>query len=71
MNTKSKMPKALYSCNTCREDYSWPPDYLFWSEKAKGWFCLECWDAEAHGEKGASLESVLNEMKNFALCLME
>lgn len=52
------IPQALYSCYSCREDYSWPPQDLRWSAKVKDWVCDMCRD-EGHGEPGPRLSEVL------------
>ena len=57
------IPKALYSCVHCREDYSWPAEDLRWSTKTKAWVCDLCWDTEAHGKPGPRLSDVLAERK--------
>lgn len=44
MSIKIKpIPKALYPCKYCAEDYSWPPEDLCWSEIDQAWVCDECW----------------------------
>lgn len=43
-------PDALYPCKYCRDEYSWPADDLYWSEKSKAWVCSNCWDDEHDGE---------------------
>ena len=50
------IPKALYSCLECREEYSWPAEDLFWSAKCEAWICDNCWDHEGHGEPGIRLD---------------
>lgn len=53
------IPKALYPCALCLEDYSWPPEDLHWSEKVDAWICDNCWDEDEHGEPEMRLSDVL------------
>jgi len=50
------LPKALYSCKYCADEYSWPPDDLRWFQKVEGWVCENCWDEGDHGEPGIRLD---------------
>ena len=45
------IPKPLYPCLHCAEDYSWPASDLNWSEVETGWVCHECWDERDFEEK--------------------
>ena len=60
------IPGALYPCEICREDYSWPADDLYWSARVKAWICGECWDDhdDAHGERGIRLDDEIKRQKN-------
>ena len=57
----------LFSCaiQGCAEEFSWPPDDLFWCEPpddlGPGWFCTNCIEYEDRplGEPGESLERFL------------
>lgn len=42
--TAKSIPKPLYPCCSCYEDYSWPAENLFWSEPLQNWCCDMCWD---------------------------
>jgi hypothetical protein len=53
------IPPPLFSCNLCREDYSWPPADLFWSVPVKAWICVECWEPEAHGKRTICLNDLV------------
>ena len=57
--TELPVPEAVYPCYICREDFSWPPQDLRWSEKVKEWICEVCWEEESHGETGPALTEVL------------
>ena len=55
------IPKAIYPCNYCADDFSWPPEDLRWSEKIEAWVCSMCWDDDTHGEPKQTLAEVLSE----------
>jgi len=38
------IPKPLYPCKYCSDEYSWPATDLYWSEIDKDWVCDQCWD---------------------------
>jgi hypothetical protein len=38
------LPDPLYACAYCADEYSWPPEDLFWSENTKSWVCDNCWE---------------------------
>lgn len=57
------IPRALYPCNQCFEECSWPAQDLYWSEKAKMWICAQCWSDEDYGERGTSLAEEINRQK--------
>lgn len=44
-DTPKLLPKALYSCQECGSEYSWP---LHWDAAKKAWFCRECYSGN-HG----------------------
>lgn len=50
------LPRALYSCKYCAEDYSWPADDLNWSSVVNGWVCNHCWETDDHGDPGIRLD---------------
>lgn len=62
------IPQALYSCKHCAAEHSWPAGDLFWSRKILAWVCGECWDDDAEGEIGISLEERLKESPATAAC---
>ena len=47
---KKKIPDPLYPCKFCYEEYSWPAEDLFWSEKEQAWVCDYCRGDQVHGE---------------------
>lgn len=51
MSEKLPIPRALYPCKHCAEDYSWPAEDLYWSAITKAWVCESCWDDDVHGER--------------------
>jgi hypothetical protein len=53
------LPKALYSCKYCAEEYSWPADDLNWSSVVSGWVCNNCWCGDDHGDPGIRLDREL------------
>ena len=48
--TSRDLPKPLYSCQECAEDYSWPAEDLAWydlddhPDYESGWYCPNCSD---------------------------
>jgi hypothetical protein len=50
------IPRALYPCHHCYEEYSWHADDLHWSPLLKAWVCNECWNHDVHGEPGIRLD---------------
>ncbi len=60
------VPKAVYPCSICHEDYSWPPEDLRWSEKSKKWVCDMCWNEEYDGTHGPRLADVLQAQNDQA-----
>ncbi len=47
------IPRALYGCHFCGDEYSHPADELFWSESFQSWVCDSCWDdRDEHWEIG-------------------
>ena len=42
--SKKPLPEPFYSCAYCADEYSWPAEDLFWSEKTNSWICDNCWD---------------------------
>jgi hypothetical protein len=57
------IPRALFSCAICAEDYSWPAEDLFWNKATAEWICLECWYDNAMGDKGISLAEEIENQK--------
>lgn len=57
------IPKALYSCYHCSIDHSWPAEDLAWTDKLETWVCRECWDHDAHGERGDSLADEMRKQQ--------
>jgi len=57
------IPQALYSCEICRVECSWPAADLFWHEENREWICRECWDDETHGPHGVSLADEIENQK--------
>ena len=43
------IPVAIYPCQNCYEEYSYPADELRWSAETSGWVCWDCWQDDAHG----------------------
>lgn len=63
------IPKPLYPCMHCAEEYSWPAEDLSWSKREMGWVCDLCWDDRdvnwdgddcIDEDKGISLAEELN-----------
>lgn len=55
------LPRALYSCKYCAEDYSWPADDLNWSSLVNGWVCNHCWEGDDHGDPGVRLDREIQQ----------
>lgn len=53
--TQRTIPRALFSCHFCEEEYSWPAEDIAWSEKLSKWVCSQCWSDENAGETGIKL----------------
>jgi hypothetical protein len=49
------IPRALYSCKECADEFSWPATDLHWCKRVKGWICINCWDHHEHGTIGIRL----------------
>jgi hypothetical protein len=39
-----QIPKPLYPCKYCYEDYPWDAVELYWSDIEQDWLCDHCWD---------------------------
>lgn len=63
MTNPLPIPRALYPCHHCYEEYSWHADDLNWSPLLKAWVCRECWDDETHGEPGIRLDHEIEKQK--------
>jgi len=50
------IPKALYPCAHCRDEFSRYAEELYWFAECKCWVCEDCWEDESHGEKGIRLD---------------
>ena len=50
------IPKPLYPCAHCRDEFSRYADELYWWDECKCWVCDDCWEEESHGEKGIRLD---------------
>jgi hypothetical protein len=51
------IPKALYPCAHCRDEFSRYAEELYWWAECKCWVCDDCWESESHGEKGIRLDA--------------
>jgi hypothetical protein len=51
------IPKALYPCAHCRDEFSRYAEELYWWHECKCWVCDDCWESESHGEKGIRLDA--------------
>lgn len=38
------LPNPAYPCSVGYEEYSWPADELYWSDRLQNWYCDNCWD---------------------------
>lgn len=52
------LPKPLFPCKHCAEEWTWPADGLHWSKSERGWICPICRE-ERDLDKGRCLADVL------------
>jgi len=66
------IPKPLYGCHFCSEEYSHFADELFWSEAFKTWVCDSCWDEhDEHWTVDKNIENETSSVRSYGICLQE
>ena len=58
------IPQALYPCEYCADEYSWPADDLYWSEIDQAWVCDACWSDRDSAWTG---DGYIDEPRNICL----
>ena len=59
------IPKPVYPCKHCADEYSWPASDLFWSSEEDAWVCDDCWDCEElKEEKGVCLADEIKKSES-------
>jgi hypothetical protein len=59
-----RIPRALYSCQHCAEDYSWPAEDLYWSDITNAWVCENCWEDDVHGQPAIRMDREIKRQNN-------
>ena len=58
------IPKPVYPCKYCANEYSWPATDLFWSNQDQDWVCDDCWDdRDIEEEKGVCLADEIKKVE--------
>ena len=60
-DARKPIPKPLYPCHFCHDEYSWHAEWLFWSDEHSDWVCDNCFSEIDVDEKGICLDDYIRK----------